>query len=113
MQEISETDRHLTGRNVRASPRELFAEFADWCTNTVRASNIPFYAAQLHASPHHLSAVIKKTGGNSVMFWVNRATVQAAKILLNTKGNDELRGGRRRNFPELVASPAFSRAKPA
>lgn len=46
--------------------------------------SIPFYASQLHVTPHHLSAIIRKASGQSVMYWVNRATIQEAKLLLKT-----------------------------
>lgn len=46
--------------------------------------NIPFYAEQLHITPHYLSAVIKEISGQSVMFWINRAIILRAKVLLNT-----------------------------
>ena len=48
--------------------------------------NIPFYAEQLHITPHYLSAVTKEASGQSVMFWINRAIILRAKVLLNTKG---------------------------
>lgn len=47
--------------------------------------NIPFYAEQLHITPHYLSAVTKEASGQSVMFWINRAIILRAKVLLNTK----------------------------
>lgn len=50
--------------------------------------SIPFYASQLHVTPHHLSAIIRKASGHSVMYWINRATIQEAKLLLKT--NDAL-----------------------
>lgn len=46
--------------------------------------SIPFYASQLHVTPHHLSAIIRKASGHSVMYWINRATIQEAKLLLET-----------------------------
>lgn len=46
--------------------------------------SIPFYASQLHVTPHHLSAIIRKASGHSVMYWINRATIQEAKLLLKT-----------------------------
>ena len=46
--------------------------------------SIPFYASQLHVTPHHLSAIIRKASGQSVMYWINRATIQEAKLLLKT-----------------------------
>ena len=46
--------------------------------------NIPYYADQLHITPHHLSAVISRASGRSAMYWVNRAVVLRAKVLLRT-----------------------------
>lgn len=51
-----------------------------------RERNIPFYADLLHISPHHLSAVISRASGHSVMYWINRAVVLRAKVLLHTSG---------------------------
>lgn len=96
------------GPEREARPRELFAEFKRLVhKHCARERNIPFYAEQLHVSPHHLSAVIKKAGGKSVMFWVNRATVQAAKILLNTKGMMNYEVADRLNFPGAAAFSRF------
>jgi YesN/AraC family two-component response regulator len=49
-----------------------------------RQRNIPFYAGQLHVSPHHLSTVISQASGHSVMYWINRAVALRAKVLLKT-----------------------------
>lgn len=46
--------------------------------------NIPFYAQQLQVTPHHLSAVISRASGHSVMYWINRAVALRAKVLLRT-----------------------------
>ena len=45
---------------------------------------VAFYADQLWISPHHLSAVIGKTSGRSVMYWINRAVILKAKVMLKT-----------------------------
>ena len=50
--------------------------------------SIPFYASELHLTPQHWSAIIRKASGHSVMYWINRATIQEAKLLLKT--NDAL-----------------------
>ena len=49
-----------------------------------RERNIPFYASLLHVSPHHLSAIVSKASGQSVMYWINRAVALRAKLLLQT-----------------------------
>ena len=64
-----------------------------------RERNIPFYAEQLYITPYHLSAVISRQSGKSVMYWINRATVLRAKVLLKS---DDLKTNEiadRLNFP--------------
>ena len=43
---------------------------------------ISFYADQLAVTPNHLSMVIKSCSGQTVMDWINRRTIQQAKVLL-------------------------------
>ena len=65
--------------------QDVFIQFKrlvhKYCTSE---RSIPFYASQLHVTPHHLSAIIRKASGHSVMYWINRATIQEAKLLLKT-----------------------------
>ena len=70
-----------------------------------RQRNIPFYAERLRVSPHHLSAVISKASGHSVMYWINRAAVLHAKVLLKTTPLLTYEIAERMNFPN---SPAFN-----
>lgn len=67
--------------------------------------NIPFYADQLHITPHHLSAVISKTSGHSVMYWINRAVILRAKVMLRTSDLMTYEVAERLNFPN---TPAFN-----
>ena len=69
--------------------------------------SIPFYANLLHLTPHHLSAVIKKASGQSVMFWINRATIQAAKLLLKNNDMMAYEIADRMNFPSASAFSKF------
>jgi len=69
--------------------------------------SIPFYANLLHLTPHHLSAVIKKASGQSVMFWINRATIQAAKLLLKSNDMMAYEIADRMNFPSASAFSKF------
>ena len=69
--------------------------------------SIPFYANLLHLTPHHLSAVIKKASGQSVMFWINRATIQAAKLLLKSNDMMAYEIADRLNFPSASAFSKF------
>ena len=64
-----------------------------------RERNIPFYAEQLYITPHHLSAVISRQSGKSVMYWINRATVLRAKVLLKQGDLKTNEIADRLNFP--------------
>ncbi len=76
-----------TVTDVAARQQQLFQNFKHLVQQYCELHrNIPFYAEQLHITPHYLSAVIKEASGQSVMFWLNRAIILRAKVLLNTKG---------------------------
>jgi AraC-like DNA-binding protein len=72
-----------------------------------RERSIPFYAEQLWISPHHLSAVISKASGQSAMYWINRAVILKAKVLLNTSGMMSYEVADRLNFPSAAAFNKF------
>lgn len=88
--------------------QEIFQKFkllvTRHCTNE---RSIPFYAGQLNVTPHHLSAVIKEASGRSVMYWVNRATVQEAKLLLRMGELMAYEIADRLNFPGASAFSKF------
>lgn len=46
--------------------------------------NISFYADKMCLTPKYLSSVVKKTTGNSLLFWINEALVADAKLRLKT-----------------------------
>jgi len=63
--------------------QELFRQFKTLVSrHCERERNIPYYAGQLRITPHHLSAVISRASGRSAMYWINRAVVLRAKVLL-------------------------------
>lgn len=67
--------------------QELFRQFKALVNrHCERERSIPYYADLLHISPHHLSAVISRASGHSAMYWINRAVVLRAKVLLHTGG---------------------------
>jgi len=72
-----------------------------------RERSIPFYAEQLWISPHHLSSVISKASGQSAMYWINRAVILKAKVLLNTSGMMSYEVADRLNFPSAAAFNKF------
>lgn len=69
--------------------------------------SIPFYASQLHVTPHHLSAIIRKASGHSVMYWINRATIQEAKLLLKTNDAMGYEIADQLHFPSASAFSKF------
>ncbi len=86
--------------------QELFRQFKALVNrHCERERNIPFYADQLHISPHHLSAVINRASGHSAMYWINRAVVLRAKVLLHTGGMLTYEVAERLNFAN---PPAFN-----
>ena len=86
--------------------QELFQQFKSLVSrHCERERNIPFYADQLHITPHHLSAVISRASGHSAMYWVSRAVVLRAKVLLHTSGLLTYEIAERLNFSN---PPAFN-----
>ena len=88
--------------------QELFLQFKRLIKqHCMQERPIPYYASQLHVTPHHLSATIKKASGQSVMYWINRATIQEAKLLLKTNGMMAYEIANRMNFPSASAFSKF------
>lgn len=44
--------------------------------------NVQFYAERLLLTPNHLSAVVRKQSGQTVMYWTTQRTLLQAKVLL-------------------------------
>ena len=92
--------------DVPSRNQQLFQQFkllvSKYCE---RERNIPFYAKELRVSPHHLSSVISKASGHSVMYWINRAVVLRARVMLKTSDLMTYEIADRLNFPN---SPAFN-----
>ena len=88
--------------------QDLFMQFKRQVhRHCTRERSIPFYAGQLHVTPHHLSAIVKKASGKSVMHWVNRATIQEAKVLLKTDHAMGYEIAGRLHFPNASAFSKF------
>ena len=68
-----------------------------------RERKIEFYADKLCVTPNHLGAVIKQASGMTVMQWVNRHTIQLAKVMLRYTDLPVWEIGERLNF----ANPSF------
>ena len=75
-QEVTSTT--FSGRNGM-----LFSRFLQFLSDEgVKQRRIAFYAEQLAVTPNHLSMVVKSCSGQTVMDWINRRTIQQAKVLL-------------------------------
>ena len=97
----SSLDKTATSRH-----QELFQQFKTLVSrHCERERNIPFYADLMHITPHHLSAVISRASGHSVMYWINRAVVLRAKVMLHTSNLLTYEIAERLNFAN---PPAFN-----
>ena len=68
-----------------------------------RERKIDFYADKLCVTPNHLGTVIKQASGLTVMQWVNRHTIQLAKVMLRYTDLPIWEIGERLNF----TNPSF------
>lgn len=69
----------------------------------LRERKVEFYADKLCVTPNHLGAVIKKASGLTIMQWLNRHTIQKAKVLLRYSDLPIWEVAERMNF----ANPSF------
>ncbi|WP_449030051.1 helix-turn-helix domain-containing protein [Prevotella melaninogenica] len=108
VQELNEVVSQNVQNEGSTRTQELFLQFKRLVKqHCMQERSIPYYASQLHVTPHHLSATIKKASGQSVMYWINRATIQEAKLLLKTNGMMAYEIANRMNFPSASAFSKF------
>ena len=87
VQYIKQASDSSVNRTAVSRHQELFQQFKTLVSHHCeRERNIPYYADLLRITPHHLSAVISRASGRSAMYWINRAVVLRAKVLLRTSG---------------------------
>lgn len=87
VQYIKQASDSSVNRTAISRHQELFQLFKTLVSHHCeRERNIPYYADLLRITPHHLSAVISRASGRSAMYWINRAVVLRAKVLLRTSG---------------------------
>ena len=102
-----EQQQHLSGENTSKGERiftrfkQLVNEYAD------RERTVSFYADQLFLSPHHLSFVVNKASGKTVMQWINRAVILRAKVLLKTTDLMTYEIAERLHFPDHATFSKF------
>ena len=83
---------------------KIFHQFLDLVNMYgLRERKIEFYADKLCVTPNHLGAVIKKASGLTIMQWLNRHTIQKAKVLLRYSDLPIWEVAERMNF----ANPSF------
>ncbi|ATV27862.1 AraC family transcriptional regulator [Prevotella intermedia] len=108
IQELKEAEEKTIRNEGSTHTQELFLQFKRLVhQHCMQERSIPFYADLLHITPHHLSAIIKKASGQSVMYWINRATVQEAKLLLKTNKLMAYEIANRMNFTSASAFSKF------
>lgn len=87
VQYIKQASDSTVNKTAVSRHQELFQQFKTLVSHYCeRERNIPYYADLLRITPHHLSAVISRASGRSAMYWINRAVVLRAKVLLRTSG---------------------------
>jgi len=87
VQYIKQASDSSVNKTAISRHQELFQQFKTLVSHHCeRERNIPYYADLLRITPHHLSAVISRASGRSAMYWINRAVVLRAKVLLRTSG---------------------------
>lgn len=96
---------HQANRSTADSRHDnIFRKFlAEVNAAGLRHRNIQYYADKLCVTPNHLGAVIRKNSGLTVMQWINRHTIQEAKILLRYTDLHVCEIAERMNF----ANPSF------
>ena len=108
IQEIKKEEEYSVNIEGSMHTQNVFLQFKRLVhQHCLQERSIPFYANLLHVTPHHLSAVIKKASGQSVMFWINRATIQEAKLLLKSNDMMAYEIADRMNFPSASAFSKF------
>lgn len=69
-------------RIVRSRSEELFHRFLDIHQSEHLPRSVKSYADYLCVSPNHLSAIVQKVSGRSVMSWLNAQCILRAKVML-------------------------------
>ena len=77
-----ESQRLKSNPIVRSRSAELFQRFLDAHQSENLPRSIKSYAEYLCVSPNHLSAVVQKESGRSVMSWLNAHCILRAKVML-------------------------------
>ena len=102
-----EEQQHQAG-TLLTRQEQLFRQFRTLVNeHCARERAIPFYAERLAITPHYLSTLVSKVSGHSVMYWINRATVLQAKVMLKDKKMMASEIADHLNFPSPSAFGMF------
>lgn len=108
IQYINRIEQELHPTKRKSRQEETFNRFKKLVNeNCCQYRSIPFYAGKLALTPHYLSSLIAKVSGRSVMYWINRATLIQAKVLLKTGDMLVYEVAERLNFPSQSAFGLF------
>jgi len=72
---------------------------------------IQFYAEQLFITPNRLSTIIKEQTGETAMYWINRALILQAKVLLKHSDLMNYEIAEKLNFPNASFFNKFFKAQ--
>ncbi|MGM9869656.1 MAG: helix-turn-helix domain-containing protein [Sodaliphilus sp.] len=104
LQYIDQADRQTHPPKQKSRQEQVFSRFKELVkTHCCRHRSIAFYASELALTPHYLSGVIRKVSGRSVMYWVNRATILQAKVMLKNTDMQICEVADRLHFPNQSA----------
>lgn len=104
IQAIDRAERESQPSRRMSRQEQIFSRFKKLVNdNCATHRTVPFYADKLALTPHYLSSVISKVSGQSVMYWINRATILQAKVLLKNKDMLVYEVAERLNFPSQSA----------
>lgn len=87
MSDLHNMQEQLPDKQINQSPtrsEQIFHDFMELVAehgSTER--NVLFYAERLLLTPNHLSAIVRKQSGQTVMYWTTQRTILQAKILLH------------------------------
>ncbi len=108
IQDINRAEQELAPKKRKTRQELVFSKFKKLVNeHCSRHRTIPFYADELNLTPHYLSSLIAKISGQSVMYWINRATLIQAKVLLKNKDMLVSEVADRLNFPSQSAFGYF------
>lgn len=108
IQDINRAEQEQVPKKRKTRQELVFSKFKRLVNeHCCQHRTIPFYANELALTPHYLSSLIAKTSGQSVMYWINRATLIQAKVLLKNKDMLVSEVADRLNFPSQSAFGYF------